>query len=264
MKSRAGVLALSLVTLTSACAVTSEEPGADEGAVSSEAAITERVAPNSELVTTTRVKLREGPSTSRDVITVLDMGETVTVVTGKPTNGFYEVERDGEQGWVFGTYLRPSGDKGEAPEEGAPPSGVSCVDASAASRMVAKARRMDGRGSQHLCYRYVKDHIEAAGVMSRSVIPAAYQASAYQFATWGKRDPAALRAAGFAKLSVNLASVPSGAVLVWRAGQCGYSAQHGHIEIAIGGGRACSDFCGTIKKGCGMPDVFVPIKDGCQ
>ena len=123
---------------------------------------------------------------------------------------------------------------------------------------------MDGEGSQGLCYRYVKDHIEQAGIPIRTYIPDAYELSAYKFAVWAKSDPAGLAAAHFAPSSVGLDALPLGAVLVWRAGQCGYSAEHGHIEINIGGGRACSDFCGHIRRDCGMPSVFVPTKADCR
>jgi hypothetical protein len=69
---------------------------------------------------------------------------------------------------------------------------------------------------------------------------------------------------GFSPLpKVNLNDLPKGAIIVWPRGMCGYNKTHGHIEIVIDdkSTRACSDFCGSIKKTCGTPDVFVPT--GC-
>jgi uncharacterized protein YraI len=252
-----------IVALATACSATSaDDPGADETAVSAADAVTGRIAASSKLVTTTRVNLREGPSTSDTVITVLAAGTSVTVTTGTAQNGFYEVDADGEHGWVYGIYLSASDDTGD-PGAGSS-SSSSCLDSSMASKLVSASRQVDGHPSQHLCYRYVKNHMEQAGIPIRSTLPDAYQESAYMFAVWAKRNPADLAAVGLAPSSVSLASVPPGAILVWRPGQCGYSSQHGHIEIAIGGGRACSDFCGTIKRSCGMPDVYVPVRAGCE
>jgi uncharacterized protein YraI len=250
------------MVLASACSATSSDVGADETAVSASDAITDRIAASTKLVTTTRVNLREGPSTNDDVLTVLDSGTEVTVTTGSPSRGFYEVDVDGQRGWVYGTYLRPSADTGDTTVDSS--TSTSCYDTAMAAKLVSASREVDGDRSQGLCYRYVKDHIEEAGIPIRSIIPAAYEGSAYQFATWAKRNPVDLAAAGFAPSSASLSSLPLGAILVWRAGQCGYSAAHGHIEIAIGGGRACSDFCGNIKRTCGMPDVYVPIRKGCN
>lgn len=261
-------IAALLAACSAACTAAPPELGEDEDAVSDEAAMTTRIAKNSELVTTTRVNFREGPTKQDDVIRVLKTGTTVTVTTGTSKNGFYQVDVDGEQGWIFGTYLRPSEDKGDTDveDDGASPprASTSCTNTSAASRIASEARSVDGQGSQHRCYHYVKQHIEDAGYMNASRIPSQYQESAYMFAVWARNKSSDFAAAGWAKSSAPLSSIPVGSVIVWRPGQCGYSSQHGHIEIAIGGGRACSDFCGRIKTGCGMPEVFVPSKGSCR
>ena len=85
------------------------------------------------------------------------------------------------------------------------------------------------------------------------------ETSAYQFGDWADRNPNDLaRVFQLKKSSVYPENAPLGSVIVWNPGQCGYNATHGHIEIAVGGGRACSDFCGQIKTTCAMPRVYVP------
>ena len=246
--------------LVVACSATSSDDGASEAA-SSDSAITGSVAVSSRLVTTTRVNLRETPSqaTQDNIITVMPKGATVTVLSATPTSGFYNVDYEGQEGWAYGAFLVADGGSG-----GGGGGGSSCYDSALGSKLVSASREVDGEGSQGLCYRYVKNHIEEAGIPIRSIVPAAYEESAYKFAVWAKSDPAGLAAAHFAPSSVGLDALPLGAILVWRAGQCGYSAEHGHIEINIGGGRACSDFCGHIKRDCGMPSVFVPTKSDCR
>ena len=55
-------------------------------------------------------------------------------------------------------------------------------------------------------------------------------------------------------------SIKKGSIIVWRRGQCGYHSTYGHIEIAVDdtSSRACSDFCGSIRKTCGNPYVYYP------
>lgn len=90
-----------------ACA--SDQDGAPEDVAASSDAISGSVAVGAELVTTSRVNLREGPSTSDDVILTLPNGARVTAVAATPTDGFYQVSYNGEVGWAFGAHLRASG-----------------------------------------------------------------------------------------------------------------------------------------------------------
>jgi hypothetical protein len=73
------------------------------------------------------------------------------------------------------------------------------------------------------------------------------------------------------ELGRGVASVPPPAVGrrlrrlgTWRPGQCGYHALYGHVEIVVDGAssRACSDYCGAIRKSCGAPGVYVPVGGG--
>lgn len=138
-------------------------------------------------------------------------------------------------------------------------------DPTVASRMAAAASKREGHPSQHLCYAYVKDALASAGVdVASDIAPYKYAVSAYEFAKWANENPKELAAAGLAKIDIGNGAPPKGAILVWGRGVCGYSQKHGHIEIVENddGSRACSDFCGRVRHGCGKPTVFIPIKKG--
>lgn len=93
---------LSLPLLVIGCA-TPEEMGEDQGETDS--AITGVVKEGDEYQTTARLNLREGPSTSDDIIITLPLSSTVTIIDGTPENGFYKVNTDSGEGYVFGSYL---------------------------------------------------------------------------------------------------------------------------------------------------------------
>jgi hypothetical protein len=137
-----------------------------------------------------------------------------------------------------------------------------CTNAKA-TKLASIASRMSSRRSKRLCYRYVKAHLRGAGFPTASVEARGYGGSAYKFAAWAKRYPNELSRMGLAKADLSLNELPKGAVIVWPRGMCGYHRTHGHIEVVVDdrSSRACSDFCGRIKKGCGKPDIFIP--KGC-
>jgi uncharacterized protein YraI len=54
--------------------------------------------------TTDRLNLRDDPSLSADVLTVMPSGADVMVLSG-PTNGFFSVQFDQQTGWAHGDYL---------------------------------------------------------------------------------------------------------------------------------------------------------------
>lgn len=63
-------------------------------------------AEGTKVVTTTRLRFREGPSTSAAVIRVLGSQTTLRIVSGTPENGFYAVAlADGTEGYCHGGYL---------------------------------------------------------------------------------------------------------------------------------------------------------------
>ncbi|MBW2525784.1 MAG: hypothetical protein JRI23_16490 [Deltaproteobacteria bacterium] len=82
--------------------------------------------------------------------------------------------------------------------------------------------------------------------------------SAYQFGEWVINNPQTARAElHLARTFTSAASAPRGSVIVWPRGVCGYSSTHGHIEISLGNGTACSDFCAPVAS-C-TAQVFMPV-----
>ncbi len=68
----------------------------------------------------------------------------------------------------------------------------------------------------------------------------------------------------FTEIKVNnendLKALPGGSIVVYDAGACGYSSDHGHVFIATGNGGAVSDHIqNSIKFGTGVR-VFIPTK----
>ena len=110
------------------------------------------------------------------------------------------------------------------------------------------------------CYEYVW------GALARSVGPhinalSTPAESAYMFGDWVYRNPeTARRELRLERRSMSRLDAPDGSVIVWNRGDCGYNSVHGHIEIAVGGGQACSDYCGPIATGCGNPRIYVPVR----
>lgn len=100
------------------------EPAVEE---SSSAVVTGTVSKDVMLATTARLNFRAGPSTSETVYKVLKLGQVVKALGGTPTNGFYEIEVGGKQGWAFGKYLKETtgvsdtDDQGDDDDTGAPP-----------------------------------------------------------------------------------------------------------------------------------------------
>ncbi|MBS2020171.1 MAG: hypothetical protein JST00_45345 [Deltaproteobacteria bacterium] len=144
----------------------------------------------------------------------------------------------------------PSEDTGTASSE-------LSYDVSYGNRIADTARRVDGRGSRNMCLAEVQNSLEAAGVRAFPRLPGAVDLDDFML-----RQGGGLTAWGFEKQARGVDDIPRGSIIAWRPGQCGYHSTYGHIEIAIGGGRACSDFCGTIRRGCGSPNVYVPVGRG--
>lgn len=142
-------------------------------------------------------------------------------------------------------------------------SALTCADydPDVAAKLAAAGSKREGHRSEHLCYAQVKKSLAAGGIdVHGALAPYRYAASAYEFTRWADENPAQLAAAGLTKIDIGNDAPPKGAILVWGRGVCGYSKKHGHIEIVENddGSRACSDFCGRVRHGCGKPTVFVP------
>lgn len=141
----------------------------------------------------------------------------------------------------------------------------STANRSSVGSQLARAALTGNLGySASRCYEYVWKalrsvlgyEIEATSVPARS---------AYQFGDWADRNPSELlRIFKLKKSSVYPEKAPLGSVIVWNPGQCGYSGAHGHIEIAVGNGKACSDFCGPIATHCSLPRIYVPTSSSAN
>jgi hypothetical protein len=119
----------------------------------------------------------------------------------------------------------------------------------------------NGKPSMDLCLKGVGDSAERSGIIPN---PPGWLRliSADAFERYYNSHPAELARRGFVRQNIAVGKVPRGAIIGWRPGQCGYHPVYGHIEIVVDdtATRACSDYCGLIKKNCGDPYVYVPIK----
>jgi hypothetical protein len=115
----------SLSLAATACSA-GEGDGAPEDLAATDDALTGNVTQGSLYTTTARVNLREGPSTSEDIILTMPLGATVKAIGSAPTAGFYQVEYTdkNETGWAFGNYLKKVAGSG-AGEETNPSNGGS-------------------------------------------------------------------------------------------------------------------------------------------
>jgi len=97
--------ALVLLVLPFAIACGAEEAVPEEtGATQSEVVR----AVGSSMQTTARVNLREGASTTDEIILTMPKGAIVKTLAGATTNGFFKVSYQGDEGWAHSTYLTPA------------------------------------------------------------------------------------------------------------------------------------------------------------
>ncbi len=124
---------------------------------------------------------------------------------------------------------------------------------------LANAAKAGSAGySMSACYAYVWKALRSVLGWEIESLPIP-STSAYQFGEWVINNPTTARTKlHLVRTHVPAASAPRGSVIVWPRGVCGYSSAHGHIEISLGNGTACSDFCGGIA-GC-TAQVFMPVK----
>lgn len=145
------------------------------------------------------------------------------------------------------------------------------IDTAAANRLAQAARRVDGRSSGGYCWRGVKESFTQAGYQRSSLDAMGNYGpcSSYNFqlsAYCGGRNfngnaMQLMQHLNMQKIDVHPTEAPVGAVIFWDRGCNGFHATHGHVEIAIGDGRACSDYCGRLRSGGGSCSyVFVPVQ----
>jgi hypothetical protein len=234
----------------------SSNPSPEGGPASTNEASAEPPAPGdyvagTELVTTGDLNLREGPGSTFAVISVMPMGARVVVVRTSGADGWVNI-RYGADGYASKTFLAL-----------APPPISTAYDPARGKVLADRAYALwNGKPSRDLCLAGVDDSVETSGIIP---VPPGWlprQPSAVAWGDYAKAHPVELAQRGFRALDVSVNEIPQGSIIVWQPGQCGYHALYGHIEIVIdlASSRACSDYCGNIKKTCGPPVVYVPIQ----
>ncbi len=132
-----------------------------------------------------------------------------------------------------------------------------------------KERCKAGRGgySTGSCWAFVKGGMQRAGVNYNKLANAGpmssynFALSAYAFGSNARANPAILSSIGLKKVNVAPSKAPAGAVITYGKGCMGAHKVHGHIEISMGDGYACSDYCGKVRAGnSSCASVFAPIK----
>lgn len=198
------------------------------------------------LLTIGELNLRSGEGTTFDILVTMPSGRRVTVVKASGSSGWANVSYDGKTGYASMKYLHEAK-----------------YSAERGGKMAARALQMwDGKPSRDLCLAGVDDVGESAGAMPPGVgwLPRLPSAVAWQ--NYVNANPDELLKRGYAREVVDINKLPKGAIIGWPAGMCGYHSVYGHIEIVADdkSDRACSDYCGKIKKGCGTPFIYVPIE----
>lgn len=250
------ISALGLASLVGCASETSEE-NIDVGADAAELSTSgDTYSAGTQLRVTAGLNLRKSASRQSDVLRVIPEGSRVTVWKTSGANAWVAVEQAGYKGYAHTDYLEKVGTGGgSADDEDAAGAGASGYSASRGNKLASLALRVNGRGSGGQCAKYVSNHVEDSGVRGWR------RNDADPLHTYMANNPSYTQSVGFQQLSGRTTGIPKGSIVGWRRGQCGYSASYGHIEIAVDttSSRACSDFCGNIKKTCGAPRVFQPI-----
>jgi hypothetical protein len=199
------------------------------------------------LRTTANLNLRSAGSTNASILRVMPDGSTVTVRVTSGANAWVAVRFNGYDGWAYTGYLVKA-NAGNTSDYGA----------TRAGKLASKALRVDGHAAGGYCALEVSNSVVWSGIIPSGVTwqrGNAIDISEYMAANTGYDNKV-----GFRQINASPSSIPKGSIIGWRRGQCGYSSKYGHIEISVDSTstRACSDFCGSIKKTCGSPYVFMP------
>jgi muramidase (phage lysozyme) len=123
-----------------------EEPD-DEGEARDAEALVGSVSAGSQLRTNAALNLRTQPSKSAKILHVIPDGAIVTVVSGTPKSGWYNIKHGGQTGWSHGDYLdKVSGVVGPASCAPARATGVVSAKRKALLDTIAFAEGTKGRG----------------------------------------------------------------------------------------------------------------------
>lgn len=125
-----------------------------------------------------------------------------------------------------------------------------------AGQDLAKYVARNSVGFTGYCSRHVRKGLQSQGLCQK------HTASAYQMGgvlAEAKNKKGQKTFQEVSASSVDLKKLPAGCVLVYDKGAAGYSSAHGHIEVTLGDGTACSDGrTYNIRKAKNMR-VFVPV-----
>jgi hypothetical protein len=207
------------------------------------------------LQATNDLNLRSGGGTGYSVLRVMPSGSRVTVRATSGANAWVAVSYNGFNGWAHTSYLKvvstPASGGSAAPATGS-------YSASRGATLARTALRRDGYPARGWCALETSNSVEQSGIVPRGVTW--YRNNAIDMAEHFNANPAYLARVGMKRGDTSPYSVKKGSIVAWRRGQCGYHSTYGHIEISVddSSSRACSDFCGSIRKTCGNPYVYYP------
>ncbi len=123
---------------------------------------------------------------------------------------------------------------------------------SAKGQKLAKDIANHSVGFTGKCSKYVRKALQRTGMHN------GHTASAYQMGSvLGKNKNFQEVSAS----SVDLKKLPAGCILVYDKGAAGYSSKHGHIEVTLGDGTACSDGRTHNLRSTQNMRVFVPVEN---
>ena len=124
---------------------------------------------------------------------------------------------------------------------------------SSKGQRLAQEMKKHAKGFMGYCSRHVSNGLERSGLGHERT------KSAHMMDTELDKNK------NFRKVSVSsaqeLKELPAGCVLVYEAGAANYSSKHGHIEVTLGDGTACSDGITKNLRYSDRMSVFVPVED---
>lgn len=123
---------------------------------------------------------------------------------------------------------------------------------SAKGQKLAKDMANHSVGFTGSCSKYVRSGLQRAGLYN------GHTASAYQMGGILAKNK------NFQEVSpssVNINNLPAGCILVYDKGAANYNATHGHIEVTLGDGTACSDGRTYNLRSTNNMRIFVPTEN---
>lgn len=200
---------------------------------------------NTMLVAIADVNIRSGEGTTFDILGQIPAGTRVKVLSTSGSGGWVNITYQGKVGFSIKSLLS-----------------LGKYSPTRGKKMADRALALwNGKSSRNLCLAGVDDTAETSGAIPEQVGWLPRQPSAVDWQAYVAANADELLARGYVRENLDVNHLPKGAIIGWRGGQCGYHAQYGHIEVVVddASSRACSDYCGSVKKNCGDPLVFIPI-----